>query len=597
MQMGTGVYGFTDIQGPRPTKVAHKMHLVTPRMDVDVTGAAFKRMRTQIIDHPRDEGLKQREQLWNYQQRYRGAIGKLKSITTSGITNSEEQLAGDSEDNLEEETTHSSARRISADKTSLQTRFRKRLSSKLRIASLRQSELYIESRTKGQTPTEKKEEDKSTHPGIERLYSSGLIVKNSIYKQIRHGENSDERRPHQSQDNSRILEAIEKFGSLEKLPDISLPNPETPVHHSLRTLKSLSSYSRRFIEQASQDRRITPLQRAQTITVASRPAMKKIFIIGKRNNHTERLVRIKCIDTEQDDEDDDNDGDDEDYDDDDEKYLDDDYEDECDNENRRGLNKKQPDHIAIRNNITSVNTQDDLALIQARQSPSEGVRNCLRNEKTFHVNTNTSDMHTKISNPNSKPINRVYKDFVSSATVMTNPKNQNNVNSANRESSVKNTSSNAKGENSKEKDNKIQNKEKDDKYNRKGRVKCSSRKDKTDKVPSAAPEEKENESNEKDDKNDSDDSLDIPKERVGHTTHSIERKLSIRKPWEWKPSPFRWIDKPYVRESDKPYIERVLNRGEIIDEFNYDSYARTKPLKVQSYPEHAGYKDRYGVMR
>ncbi|XP_060568661.1 uncharacterized protein LOC132727255 [Ruditapes philippinarum] len=534
--MGTqSEWVYSDLQTPKGVKSAHRIPLVSPRMDVDVTGVSLKNVRTHLIDHPRDDGLRHREQLWNFQQRYRGVIGKGRPTLPIGDEDRKCETSG-SDEQTEDETrlVESSRSRVANEQSSLPSRFRKRLKHKINFTGLKRSESQTEADRRKLFQIKEPKEEEKTNPGIQRLYSSGLIVKNNLFNQLRN-VNTDERKIDHFPDNSKILEAIQKYGSLEKLPDISYPGlksaQQTP---NIRFLKTLNSYNRRMIDQVSErNTSITSVFVLGVLTILTKTMTKKMIIMVMWMMMTMMMKMMRSM-KKQNDEDDD----------------------ECDNENQishaeKLHGKEHSDHVGIRSNITHVNTQDDLILIEKYKNEENTHQKELRNEKTFHEGMR-------------KPkISKEYRRTDLSSQEPYVPK----CNIKPRES-WKNT-----------------------------KVGSKDRDEAKDNTSSKKNQKKKSETDNKEDESDSDESLDIPEDRFGHTTHSIDKKLAIRKPWEWKPSPYRWIDKSYVKESDKPYIERIINNGEIIDEFHYDSFARTRPLKLQSFPEGAGYKDRYGNLR
>ena len=531
-------WGLSDSQRVRTPKVTQRVSLVTPRMDVDVTGVAFKNLRTHLIDHPRDEGLKHREQLWNFQQKYRGAVGKPRG------NNSTMSRSSSAMDYNKAEGDRKGLKSVKSEPTlSLHARFKRRYFNKFNMAAVRGNDVGSESNMK-RMPNEQSDIDKK-HPGIQRLYSSGMIVRNTIYNQIRGTEEPDEKRS-DSADNSRIAEAVEKFGALEKLPEISYSQP--PL--TSRLMKTLNHYGRRYGESTG---RIMQLRRSLTnisdSSICSR--QKRLLIVSRR----EVSVHMDCINSDNDDGDqdeeveDENDDDDDDDDDDDEDIDEYSGNDEALRAQRlcsQDLDQKRGSLFSIRSNVTQVNCEEDLEQIENHNSEhtSQKGENKIKDGSSGHV-------HVSVNNHNSKPLNSSGNDEQDALQVS---------------SIVFET----KSESDRTKDS--------ERLRRPISKQC-----KTDK--------KEN----KDDRPSSTDSLDIPKERFGCTTHSIDRKLAIRKPWEWRPSPYRWTDKS-VKESDKPYIERILNKGEVIDEYTYDAFARTKPLKLSNYPD-PPYKDRSGVLR
>ncbi|XP_045173320.1 uncharacterized protein DDB_G0283697-like [Mercenaria mercenaria] len=558
--MGTqSEWVYSDLQTPKVVKAAHKIPLVSPRMDVDVTGVSLKNVRTHLIDHPRDDGLKHREQLWNFQQKYRGVIGKVRPMASIGADDRKCETSGSDEQNEDDSRQIDGSRpRAINEQSSLPSRFRKRLKHKINFTGLGSSELFMDSGRRRSVPPKEQNEDDKSNSGIQRLYSSGLIVKNNLYNQLRNS-NGEEKRIEHFPDNSRILEAIQKYGSLEKLPDITYPGLRSAQTPNIRFLKTLNSYNRRIIDQVS-ERRYLPLRRSLTNFNDHGSSKRKLIIVSRRGQNDDRIVRLGCYDTftsnEDDDEYDENNDEVDDDGDDDEEEEEEDDDDECDNEIRisqpeklhqRDIDQKRPEHLDIRSNITQVNTQDDLVLIEKYKQEDNNHKKQLRTERTFHGETRKQNI--------SKEYRRTDLSGQDAFVPRCNSKARDSWNNT-----------------------KVGNKDREAANNKRSQKKKTA-------------------VDNKNDESESDDSLDIPDHKFGPTTHSIDKKLAIRKPWEWKPSPYRWIDKPYVRESDKPYIERIINNGEIIDEFHYDSFARTKPLKVQSFPEGAGYKDRYGNMR
>lgn len=569
--MGTqSEWAYTDIQTPKTVKTAHKISLVSPRMDVDVTGVSLKNVRTHLIDHPRDEGLKHREQLWNFQQKYRGAVAKVRQGSNSVEDRKCETSGSDEQPEvLEDFRQYEDLRpRYPGDQSSLPSRFRRRLRQKLSYVGLRSSEYYTSSgKSRSLPPKDQKDDDKS-NPGIQRMYSSGLLAKSNLYNQLRNN-NGDDRKVESYGDNSRIIEAIQKYGSLEKLPDITYPALKSTQTPNIRFLKTLSTYNKRLIDQGA-ERRLISLRRSFT-NIGDLVSSKRKLIIVSRRHTDDKLIKLGCIDPYNEDGEDEEDEDDDDEENDRERedgegQNDDD--DECDNENQienseklhmRDCDQKNPEHLRIRDNITHVTSQDDTVLYDRhKHEEHDDQKQQLRSEKTFHGETR------KTSEENRREYRRT--DLAPQEPYIPKPNRQ--IKESWNQTKV-GTSASVK-EKDVTKERTVNSKRSKQKKDGKGNI----------------VEDEE-----------SDDSLDIPEDKYGPTTHSIDRKLAIRKPWEWKPSPYRWIDKPYIRESDKPYIERIINKGEIIDEFHYDSFARTKPLKVQDYPEGAGYKDRYGVMR
>ena len=521
-------WSLPESQRLKTPKTVHKVSLVTPRMDVDVTGLSLRNLRTHLIDHPRDEGLKQREQLWNFQQRYRGAALKQKTVSMSRSAS-----ATDSNDKIEAD--RKLLKTVKSDPAiSLHARFRRRYFNKLSMSPVRRKESASDI-NKWKGGNESNDKDKA-NSGIQRLYSSGLVVRNSLYNQIR-GTEMDEKRV-DSTDNPSLVEAMEKFGSLDKLPDIPYSQPTL----TSRFMRTLNTYGRRYGDPNGKllqlRRSLTNLSDVSTLSSSER----RLLIYSRR----EYSVHMDCIDSGNDDDDDDDDDGDNDDDD------DEDSDDECniDDDALRSqrLGQREESSLSIRKNVTHINSEDDLELIDSQQAENSFQKDVNKRDTEFTL----SYVPSAINNHHSSGL-RDGADQGSAfqvSPVVLERKTDSGKMRENETAKLKNS------------------------------VSKSNKKDKIDdKVERAS----------------STDSLDMPKERFGHTTHSIDRKLAIRKPWEWRPSPFRWTDKS-VKESDKPYIEKILNRGEIIDEYNYDAFARTKPLKLSSYPD-PPYKDRNGVLR
>ena len=528
-------WGIHESQRVRTPKVTKKVSLVTPRMDVDVTGVAFKNLRTHLIDHPRDEGLKQREQLWNFQQKYRGAVTKQRgsnaTIARSASAADFNKTEGDSK----------GLKSVSSEPTiSLHARFKRRYYNKLSMASVRSNNEVSPYDSKVKKLTNESNAIDKKQSGIQRLYSSGMVVRNSIYNQLRGADEQDEKRS-ESAGNARLAEAVEKFGALEKLPEISYSQP--PL--TSRFMKTLNHYGRRYGDPNS---RMMQLRRSLTnlsdSSICSR--QKRLLIVSRR----EVSMHMDCIDSDNDgDRQDENEDDDDDDDDDDDEDIDE-YSgnDEALRAQRlcsQDLDQKRGSLFSIRSNVTQVNSEDDL-----EQIDNQHAENAHLKEDNKARGCGSANVQLHVNNHNSKSLNSSGadgQDPLQVSPVVFECKSENDRKDS---AKLKNTSPKL----------------------------C-----KKDKLES------------KDERPASTDSLDMPKDKFGPTTHSIDKKLAIRKPWEWRPSPFRWTDKN-VKESDKPYIERILNKGEVIDEFNYDAFARTKPLKVSNYPD-PPYKDRSGALR
>lgn len=533
-EMGTQhAWGLQENQRLKTPKVAQKVSLVTPRMDVDVTGVSFKNLRTHVIDHPRDDGLKQREQLWNFQQKYRGAAGKQRSIS---VSMSRSASAADCTEKIEAD--RKLLKSVKSDPTlSLHARFRRRYFNKLNMSPVRRQESSPDI-TKRNGTVERNGMDKK-NSRIQRLYSSGMIVRNSLYNQIRGTEQEDKRID--SADNSSIIEAMEKFGSLEKLPDISYSQP--PL--TSRFMKTLNHYGRRYGDPTS---RMMQLRRSLTnLSDGSLSSpQRRLLIVSRR----EVSFHMDCIDSDNDDNDDDdedNDGDDEEDDDEDD---DEDIDDECNIDDDALRSQRKESLLSIRNNVTLVNSEEDLELIDSHHSEK-----CQKEANNAKVVCNSNVVKPDVNNHHSNNLRSCGSTDQTSSALQ-----------------VSSVVFERKTDPDKIKDSE------NNKAKRSLSKQC--KKDKGD---------------DKDERPSSTDSLDMPKEKFGPTTHSIDRKLAIRKPWEWRPSPYRWTDKS-VKESDKPYIEKIINRGEIIDEYTYDAFARTKPLKLSHYPD-PPYKDRTGILR
>ena len=539
----------------KSTRTGHKIAFVTPDMDYDVTGFTTKNLRTHLIDHPRDEGLKQREQLWNFQQKYRGAANnKLRQVVSKDIESARGEVT-DNEINMVAE--GSSPPSIShRDGTGdLASRFRKRLQQKhVRLARIRPRDF----------PTTTDNSERPDKPrevlGIQRMYSSDLCVKSSIYSQIRNSDSDDKKQTVASDD--RIVEALQARGPLEKLPDVHIPMPMKPVlPQSIKFFKTLNSYNKRVLDTPT-PRRFFPIQRSLTNMSDLDSSRRKLLIVSRRDQIKNRVINLDYLETLNDDDEEDNrlfnrgisDED-----------SDADCEDNCEDEAMRESFSRevtchdlpQYEDTTQHDNIEAtgeVNTNNNVAGVSEEcDSGTSKAQHYLTSEKSL---LNEAKRETRRS------VKQIRVKNSSRSTIESKSTDRNETSWTNYEQSgVTHKSKKVRG-----------------------------------KKKSKARSTKDTECVENSDSS-SEEGLDIPDDRYGPTTHSIDRKLAIRKPWEWRPSPYRWIDRAYVRESDKPYIERVINRGEIIDEFNYDSFARTRPLKLQAYPEGAGYKDKSGKMR
>lgn len=546
-------------------RTAHKMPLVSPKIDVDVTGYSFKNLGTQLIDHPRDEGQRHREQLFNFQQRYRGAtLLKLRG-SSCGVADDKKPNDNKSDDTADAESGQSQAiRRSSSEHSSLATRFKKRLQQKnTNVSGSRSVDPYQKrSRSKSGPMEAKENESNNRHQQIkiQRMYSSGLIVKNNLYNQLREGDGKSN---DTFQDSSKIVESLQKYGpGLERLPDIQYPGGKSFQHSKqLRFYKTVSTYTNGQAVSHFIDRKTIMLRRTSNSDLG--PSKIKLRLVERRRDDSPSCNVATADEIS---------GDNIETDDTDRLQRDDD--DECDNENGvkdperlhgRDCDQKHPEHIDIRHNITQINTEDEMECSLANDDgKNNDSRVAYRSEQTFHAEPRTATSRDQNIDSRTNLGNRSHTDLTDKHTKVNNPtcigKNK-----------VKESWTSTKDE-TKSGDNNVKSCAK--RADRKKTVDCN-----------------------KDSGMESDDSLDIPEDRYGPTTHSIDRKLAIRKPWEWRPCPYRWIDRSFVKESDKPYIERIINSGEIIDEFNYDAFARTKPLKLHDFPEGAGYKDRSGVLR
>ena len=539
-------WGFPGLQGKGVGRTAHKIPLVSPKMDVDVS---LKNLGTQLIDHPRDDDQRHREKLWSFQQKYRGAaILKLKKSNSCNEADDKKSTDSATDEQTDADQSDSRyqtvSRNVSDTSISLPSRFKKRLNQRnLSVCGFRPGENNnVASRTKSESKEPKDgEKQKQEELKIERLYSSGLLVKTNLYNQLRNAEN-------QSPDSSRLAESLQKYGpGLERLPDIQYPGSKSLNYSKqLKVFKSVSAYQNsknmgRFITQK------TFTLRRSFANSDLGPSKIKLRLVERRKDYETNA-----------DSGDSNEADD----------IDDlqaDEDDECDNDNgddkhNRGGVQKHPEHVDIRHNVTEINTQDDIKVPYFHEDDRENAHLDLRNEQTFFVQPMST---TKAER---KKYRRTDFDKNIQAENFNKYFERNSAKHKVKESWTpsKETDSNTNAD-----------------QNNKSAVKERLKKNSADNKHDC----------------DSDDSLDIPDDRYGPTTHSVDRKLAIRKPWEWRPSPFRWLDRSFVRESDKPLIERVINSGDIIDQYNYDSFARTKPLKLQAFPEGAGYKDRSGVLR
>lgn len=547
-------WGYPDAPGKRSGRTAHKIPLVSPSMDVDVTDYSLKNVGTHLIDHPRDDGQRQREQLWTFQQKYRGAA-ILKIQNSASCSDGDDKKSNDSviDEQTDTDVRNSPVKQSVIENSSLPSRFKKRLNQRnLSVCGFRTGEMCNDSaRTTNSSKEHKQDEKQKEQIQIQRLYSSGFVVKNSLYNQLRNGDD-------QSQDNTRLVESFQKYGpGLERLPDIKYPGPKSASYSKQpKYNKYIGTYSSskpvgRFISQKT-----FSLRRSLTNTSDLGPAKIKLRLVERRKDESSSNNETSADSGDNNEADDIGD-------------LQADDDDECDNDNGddklhdRDCGNKHPEHVDIRHNITEINIQDD-STVPYYNDPDDSVVEtftCMRSEQTFHAEpgVNVKPERNKFKRTD------LGKDI--SVELFNKQDDSNHGKQKVKESWVSTKHTDSKANISKDKQSDVK------------QSNCK------------------NESDGKDNGSDTDDSLDIPEDRYGPTTHSVDRKLAIRKPWEWKPSPFRWIDRPSVKESDKPYIERIINSGDIIDQFDYDSFARTKPLKLQDFPGGAGYKDRSGVLR
>ncbi|KAK3591505.1 hypothetical protein CHS0354_031611 [Potamilus streckersoni] len=489
--MGTqGVWAY-DLTGLNVPKLSARLQIFSSKVAYSMPQISQPtNVRTHVIDNPRDDGMKQREELWSFQQRYRGAIGKLKSLSETIRPKHNSDL-----DPFEKHDEEKRSKTGSSNSHSTRSHHRIRRNNPRLKVFHRLPECLNVDRLEGKDGIDHlKEIDR---PGIQRMYSSGLIVRNSLYHQIRDGGNRNDQKLVQSIADQKLVQSLERLGPLEKLPDIGVAKVRT----------GLKSYYGRMGESTIQ-KRYLHLRRSYSNITDMESTRRKLLLVSKREGQHASLTRLDCIDS--------NDGEEE-----------------------------QPSYITEAREAadTRENTRRNLMPI-TRDTHKIDQSTISQTILETDIDVSSSVKQTLV-----KPEN-AHSGSVSQLQPTSQPVIQNT--SSNRNMQKRNASP-----------------RKDNSSNLKSNVTNSSLK-----PPDTEAEHKTGQ------RTPSDLSLDIPKERFGSTTHSEDKKPHLRrKPWEWRPNMYRWTDKT-VRESDKPYIERVINKGEIIDELIYDSFARTKPLHI-----------------
>lgn len=214
-------------------------------------------VRKFVIDTPRDQELKKREQLWQFHKKNRGAMVRLKGLNPVINKSTEEKLDGETEvekisdsDN-EEEKSPREAKKL----------------PKIR------SRLKMESRNSNSSNSDKKENGKepSKDSNVKYTYSSALTIGNNIYSQIRGKEQefteSGSRPPI---DSGRTKRSI--VNSIDKLPDLS--NALTKLGY-MKLTRNVVHFGGGFFGR-HQERRYTELRRSvSSIDNSSRPEVVK----------------------------------------------------------------------------------------------------------------------------------------------------------------------------------------------------------------------------------------------------------------------------------------------------------------------------------
>ncbi|KAL3856711.1 hypothetical protein ACJMK2_011434 [Sinanodonta woodiana] len=488
--MGTqGVWAY-DLAGLNVPKLSAGLQVLSSKVSYSMPQISQPpNVRTHVIDNPRDDGMKQREELWSFQQRYRGAIGKLKSLSETIRPKYKPDL-----DPFERNDEEKRSKTSSSNSQSMRGHHRIRRSNP-RLKVFQRLESLTVDRLEGNDGTDHLRE--TDRPGIQRMYSSGLIVRNSLYHQIRDGTNRNDQRLVQSIDDHKLVQSLERLGPLEKLPDIAAAKVRTELKSYYGKMGG-STIPKRYLH----------LRRSYSNITDMESTRRKLLIVSKREEHHASLTKLDSIDS--------NDGEEE--------------QSSNSSEARDGNNSRE-------------NTRGSLMPI-TRDTHKTALSTISQTILETDIDESRSGKQTLVK-PEYPRSSLVSLSQSASQLVTQNTSTNRNV--------QKRNTSPRKDNNSTSKSNIINS---------------------SLKPPDSEVEQKTGQ------RTPSDLSLDIPKERFGSTTHSEDKKPHLRrKPWEWRSNMYRWTDKT-VRESDKPYIEKVINKGEVIDELIYDSFARTKPLHI-----------------
>lgn len=213
-------------------------------------------VRKFVIDTPRDQELKKREQLWQFHKKNRGAMVRLKGLNPVMSKSTEEKLDGGEEEKKSD----------SDNEGEKSPREAKKL-PKIR------ARLKMESRNSNSSNSDKKENVKESNKdsNVKYTYSSALTIGNNIYSQIRGKEleftESGARPP---MDSGRTKRSI--VNSIDKLPDLS--NALTKLGY-MKLTRNVVHFGGGFFGR-HQEKRYMDLRRSvSSIDNSSRPEVVK----------------------------------------------------------------------------------------------------------------------------------------------------------------------------------------------------------------------------------------------------------------------------------------------------------------------------------
>ena len=237
------------VKTPRLPELPNVLHT---DLSHSVGGAGVRRF---LIDNPKDQELKKREQLWQFHRRNRGAMVRLKGLNPVLSKSTEEKLDGlDSDKKTESDNEE--------EKSPRETRKFPKIRSRLKM----------ESRNSNSSNGDKKEtKETNKDPTVKYTYSSALTIGNSIYCQLRGKEQEPTENTHRpTVDSGRTKRAI--VNSIDKLPDLS--NALTKLGY-MKLTRNVVHFGGGFFGR-HQEKRYSDLRRSMSsLDTCSRPEVTK----------------------------------------------------------------------------------------------------------------------------------------------------------------------------------------------------------------------------------------------------------------------------------------------------------------------------------